>query len=444
MSSVSIDNAAVFSLRDRPIVKGAAIVAALVTVLLLTFPRTQTVLAQDDLDFVSELKQMSFSAYALKTNPAGQFLPVFKALYGAGMLAFRFNTIPLQIVFFLIRMATLGLFLALLHRLGLFTFGGAIIVLAAGVTSIGMDAVFFWPLLGALELALFFFALALILIVGLRERNSVLLLFAACASLVAASLSWGAGFVAPIATAAGYTGAHGASLRRSRPTRIIAIALWMTTIAVFALYFITANHSVTDNSLSGALANWRVVGRAFFYGAIVNGALSGLFPLVFPGVVHVIVFALLCAGICTLFVLDADANVRFVALAVLLAQLGIPALVALTRWQAGVLHATSPRYIYPNVPLQLFLFALIGGFLAQRLAFRTGLAATAIAVFVAAAVAGAQGRTQHIAYEASRSQCVDKIVAQPRVDPCLSSIYYRSEPVFVRDVWLYVRKERSQ
>ena len=420
--------------------------SAVIVVFLLTFPRSPNILMQDDLDFIVELQHMSYVQFMMKTNPAGQFVPIFKALYGAGMLAFHYRTIPLQVGTFIVRMATFGFLIAILRRLRVDSAGGIVVLLAAAVAHVGMIGIFFWPLLGALELALFFFAAAVDLVASFLENGSALRLLLACGCLVASSLCWGAGFAPPFGVAAAFAVANLGALRTSARMRAALLGLTLAAGAGVVVYFVAAEHSATDAALSLAFHHYAVVLRSFFYAGVVNGALSGLFPFALPGVVHVLAFVVLCSLFSLLWIYPTSAATRFAALAALFTQLGIPALIAITRWSAGVAHATSPRYIYANVPLQLFLVALFVGVLSRHVrsaAVRASGTVLAAAFFVCAAVSGAQGRRENIEYESLRGACEAKIVSQPRLDPCLSSVYYRADPNFVRDALLIVQREQS-
>lgn len=409
----------------------------------LTRPAAPAVFTDDDYDYIYDLKHLSFSTFVFKSSAGAQFVPFFKVIYGAGLLAANFDNVPLQWAALFLRFGMIGAFLVLMRRLNILSVGGALLCATAALASVGVKGVFFSPLNLCIELALCAIPVALLILTARQGPPSMPSVIAAAAVLAAGAMSFGMGFAPPFAIAGAYT-LVAAQQRELRRYLAMIAAFWMIAVGLVALYFFSASHAFVDRPMSEAGSHPGDVGRFFLYGAVVNGALSGLFPEVFRGVVHFVFFLLLVAWTIWLLFTDERAGVKIVAITLLLSQMGIGALLALTKWSRGIQYATSFRYIYPNVVLELALLGVLVGVFVRR---RCGLdlsvlrcasarsaAAVGCAVFVAASVGAMQARSEHLRFEAERQRCLDRIVTLRPAQDCIPTLYYAKDANFVRRV----------
>ena len=227
----------------------------------------------------------------------------------------------------------------------------------------------------------------------------------------------------------------------------------MLAVTVAAVVLCTLVPRFVQGRGAGVSFDLRGIANYFFWGGIINGAMSGVAPLLLPGVLHALFFMLLAAGTIWIATSTESRERKFVVLVLFLTQTGTSLLVALTRWQRGAAHASSYRYVYMNVFLQLPLVAILIGILSERMRrvhYASGFASwvwirravlTAGALpFILGLSCSLQARSQVFALETERSQCVFRIVNNENSEECISSIYYRPDPDFVRRVWSVVKE----
>lgn len=419
---------------------GAFLVLALIVIF--TMPQTQKIPEDDDYDYIHDMTTKPFWTYVFTTSPGAQFTPVHRTIYAAGLLAFHFNDLPLQWFGLALRITMVGLYIILLRRNGIFTTGGGLLCATAALASVGLMGMFFWALTLSEELCLFALPVALVLIMTDRPPGYGRLITAGVI-LAAGALSFGMGFLPPIALAVAYTLV--AILDKQWPLygRTIAI-LWITAGALIAFYYFYANHAVLHSSITGSGNHFIAVAKFFFYGTVVNGALSGLLPGAMPGIIHVAFYGMLLLGTAWLLLSDEPSNVKVLAATLLFTQLIIGTVLAITKWYLGVQYATSFRYIYPNVPFELALLAVLIGVAVRRLSAhdpawqpRLSLASAAIGatLFVVGIFGAIHGRKQHLIFEAGRKECLDRVVAFQPAGDCITLLYYAKDQDIVRSVW---------
>jgi hypothetical protein len=191
----------------------------------------------------------------------------------------------------------------------------------------------------------------------------------------------------------------------------------------------------------------------FFFGTVVNPALSGHAVQWTPGLINVCFFLLLIAGTWVVLKLDPSREVRVAAAALLLTSIGIGILLAMTKWpRGGPAYGTSYRYCFNHVALQMPLVGLLLVRLPVLLAGRLT-RATRVTLDVARYVAvaslcalsvfgGLRGTTRLAKLVTERRECLAAILAvQTGTPACYSPIYYREDGDYLREVWRLASEE---
>src|SRR5262245_27596738 len=106
-----------FSVQGRSLL----VALALATAGFLTFPPGSVAPRWDDWDWLRDLNSMTFLSYVLKPGRGWQFVPVHKALYAAVRLT-NYSNWPLLLATFFLRLASIGIWLAILRQLRCWSF----------------------------------------------------------------------------------------------------------------------------------------------------------------------------------------------------------------------------------------------------------------------------------------------------------------------------------
>jgi hypothetical protein len=381
---------------------------------LLSLPVSDAVLRVDDWDFIHELHTLSVWEYLFRPNPAGQLNPVFKAVYGLLMAGSNYNNLSLGLFNFTVGVATIAIWLLILYRLACLTVWSALILCCIRLSYAGMADVFLFPLQGALELAFFFFTLAVYLLVC---RSSLIATVGAALALMAGAFSWGNGLIAVAVIPVMF-----ALLYPIKLDRKIKLLIIFSAVAIVALAFGLVRRSSESEGLPTAVE----FAKYLFASSVINGMVGGLMPERFPGIVHVLFFLLLAVLIARCVLLSGDWKLRFVVVSSVFTLLGIQIAVSLTRAHHGLAHAGSYRYVYMTVFFQAILLALSIG-----QAKGSGKAILAVILLLIAIVGGIHGRRDWANWEHERQNCLEKILGGTDIN-CIDSIYYRRDPEFVQ------------
>lgn len=443
--------------RQRNTFAGWALIAiAAVATIWITLPTRDTVYRMDDWDYIAELNSLSFSDYVLKVNPDGQFDPLSKTVYAVFLRAFNYSNLPLALFNFVVGWASVVIWFAILKKLKCWTVAGALAILAIRISFVGIVDVFWFPLQGANEIALLLFSLAFYFLLNRTSESSV---WACGAALLGGSLAFGNGVVPPFTLAAAFfLAGFFPALRRSegsssKDKRVVAMFLLTVVLVVIceAVPRIAQGRGIAYSFDLAGIATY------FFWGGIINGAINGVAPLLLPGPVHALFFILLLAGTVWVAKSNESRERKFAVLGLFLTQIATSLLIAVTRWERGAAHASSYRYVYMNVFLQLPLVAILIGIVNERLrridhihvtyAFRVlrrAVPAVAVLPLVLGLSCSLQARSLVLRLERGRAQCLSAIVAGDSSTQCISSIYYRPDPEYVRRVWELVHQRRGE
>jgi len=443
--------------RHRNTFAGWALIAmAALAAIWITLPTRDTVYRMDDWDYVAELNSLSFSDYVFKVNADGQFDPLSKAVYGVFLRAFNYSNLPLALFNFVVGWSSVLVWFAILKKLKCWTVAGALAVLAIRISFVGIVDVFWFPLQGATEIALLLFSLS---VYFLLDRASELSVWACGAALLGGSLAFGNGVVPPFTLAAAFLftglpalrGTEGNSWSKDR--RVAAMLLLSVALVVIC----DAVPRIAQGRGLGYSFDIAGISTYFFWGGIINGAINGVAPLLIPGPVHALFFLLLLAGTVWVVKSNESRERKIVVLALFLTQIATSLLIAATRWERGVAHASSYRYVYMNVFLQLPLMAVLIGIATERLrradhvrdlyalrVLRWALPAVAVLPLVLGLSCSLKARSLIFSLERGRAQCLSAIVSGDSSAQCISSIYYRPDPAYVRRVWDLVNQRRGE
>jgi hypothetical protein len=439
---------------QRNVFAGWALIAiAAVVTIWITLPTRDTVYRMDDWDYIAELNSLSFSDYVFKVNADGQFDPLSKLVYGVFLRAFNYSNLPLALFNFVIGWTSVLIWFAILKKLKCWTVAGALAILAIRISFVGIVDVFWFPLQGATEIALLLFSLS---VYFLLDRTSKLSVWACGAALLGGSLAFGNGIVAPFTLAAAFLLTRPPALREtagnswSKDRRVVAMLLLSVAVVVIcdAVPRIVQGRGIAYSLDLAGIATY------FFWGGIINGAISGVAPLLLPGPVDALFFILLVVGTVWVAKSNESRERKIVVIALFLTQIATSLLIAATRWERGAAHASSYRYVYMNVFLQLPLVAILVGIVNERLdrrdvahqfrVLRWAVPAVAVLPLVLGLSCSLKARSLVFSLERGRAQCLSAIVAGDSSKQCISSIYYRPDPEYVRRVWDLVNQRRGE
>src|SRR6185369_16616242 len=316
----------------------ALIAMAALAAIWITLPTRDTVYRMDDWDYIAELNSLSFSDYIFKVNADGQFDPLSKAVYGVFLRAFNYSNLPLALFNFVIGWSSVLIWFAILKKLKCWTVAGALAILAIRISFVGIVDVFWFPLQGATEIALLLFSLS---VYFLLDRTSEVSVWACGAALLGGSLAFGNGVVPPFTLAAAFLltgflppfrGTEGNSwLRDRRVVGMFMLTAALVVICVAVPRIVQGRGVAYSFDLAG-------IGRYFFWGGIINGAISGVAPVLLPGPVHALFFILLLAGTVWVAKSNESRERKIVVLALFLTQIATSLLIAGTRWERGAAH----------------------------------------------------------------------------------------------------------
>lgn len=412
----------------------------------MSFPTVDVLPRDDDFDYAVELSEMSLQQFAFNPSAVGQWTPVWKLIYGFASRVSSWN-VPLQWCAFVIRLAAIGLVLLMLRRLEMWTWGGAVVMIAASVAYVGMLDVFFWPLVGALDLAFLLSAISILVLVENRWRRSWRAGVLLAVLLVGGGLTAATNLVVPFGLLLALFIVTWGRWREVRTT-LLAIGLSGTVLLVCFVYLAMAGEHVP----SIVLTDVPKIVTFFVYGTVVNGLLSAIAPPLLPGWIHALFFSALLLGTALVVVRDDSEGRRLFVLALMLCQLLFGALVAMTRFHGGVTYASSYRYVYVNMWFQLPLVAALTG-IAVRWARKAGWAerscggpALAIGSLLLglALYGGFAGRRQWSSDEQRRCDCLQEVLGGDGPVACMTSIYYRSDPGFVKSAFQRIPNSASR
>lgn len=436
--------------RQRNTFAGWALIAiAALATIWITLPTRDTVYRMDDWDYIAELNSLSFSDYAFKVNPDGQFDPLSKLVYAVFLRAFNYSNLPLALFNFVIGWSSVLIWFAILKKLKCWTVAGALAILAIRISFVGIVDVFWFPLQGANEIALLLFSLSLYF---LLDRASTLSVWACGAALLGGSLAFGNGVIPPFTLAAAFllTGFPDSWSKDKRVVAMLLLSIALVVICDAVPRIVQGRGLAYSFNLAG-------ISTYFFWGGVINGAINGVAPLLIPGPVHALFFLLLLAGTVWVAKSNESRERKIVVLALFLTQIATSLLIAATRWERGVAHASSYRYVYMNVFLQLPLMAVLIGIATERLrradhvhdryalrVLRWALPAVAVLPLVLGLSCSFKARSLIFSLERGRAQCLSVIVSGDSSAQCISSIYYRADPEYVRRVWDLVNQRRGE
>jgi hypothetical protein len=388
--------------------------ALVVLTVALTFPVTPAPYYMDDWDFVHDIASLPFVGFLLRPSYAGQFIPFFKLIYGTFLLLFRYDNLPLLQLQFLVRGLTFWIWTQILRRAGIWSPSSALLLLAIGVSQVGVFEIFHWDCSFPWELGLFFFSLALLYapIPGKASRPNTGLGSGLALSLGALSYGSGLAFCVSFILAYGVV----LILSQRRPSRFQYSPLLPTAaglaFTMLAFLICKAGHS---QGASASFPNVPQVLRFFFYQNLVYPGLAGLHLGVLSGRVSVLLTATLLAGAVLLTFRSAQPYMRLVVCNLLIASWGLNLLISLTRWQEGYSYAASYRYLYGNVVFHCLLIACLVGTVAKRIperrsAFGPWVRPLALGLAVIIAVfsltGGLRGKRELRTLEARRAQLI--------------------------------------
>jgi len=390
----------------------------------LTLPsrREALPLVQDEWDYVSQLLELGPVAFVLRPTEAGHFVPVFKAGYGALMLALDFDTKGILLAQLLARVSMVAVWVTLLRRLRLWGLPAALCLVPLLVNEVGARDIYFWAAEFCHELVAFFavalFGVTFRFVFLQRGSPSVI-------SILTILCCWtfGSGVVPPVATLAALSITSPVA---GRALAAIAQRALLIGLAIGACGFL----ATAQSRIAIQIGSPTDVVASFFVGTVLNSGLGGLRIGATPGIVNAASFVLLATGTLVLIRRQRTDPTTFLVLACLLTAIGVGLLVAVSRSSNGPFQASSYRYVFHQVIFQAPVAAMLGGML--RLSTHALLGTLVAGLALSGAV---QGSVAHDEEAIRQRRCVDFIVvAGQEHPPCLRALFYRSDAQFIRRV----------
>ena len=419
---------------EQPAAKIA--VALLLTALLATLwvvPLHAVPFHYDDWSYLGDLGRQPLWRCAL-APASGHFMPISKFAYGGLLQLTGFNSVPISFIQWAARVIGTLLLALTLRRAGCLTSAAVLVLLAAAFNEVGIRGVFRWPWEFALETCLLSYSVAIYAICRYFELPRPRFLGMAVVAAACTGWSFGAG-VALTATIAGTAllGSFLGPAPREAKTRTLTILLGAVAASVLVTTIIAGVTADRDSlaTVGGLSASFHGVLRYFAYLYLVNSSPSGLLMGVTPGVVNAI-FTVICSLTC-LLVLTSEAPPprKLCAAALVSGHAVLTAVIAVSRWQYGIQHTGSSRYVYTNIWFQMPMLAIALQELndrcrprmsvARALARSTGLL-VAMGIFALAFIGGIQGKALAIAAEDQQRACIDATLTSVATPPCLSTV----------------------
>lgn len=420
----------------------AAGLAALALVVTIPYARYRSPYYMDDWDLVYDLIRRPWSDYLLRPNVSGHFFPLFKAVYGVCLRLGGFDLGALLATQYLCRVLLALLWVRLLVALRCWSPTVALLCLTAFINEVGVIEVFFWGVELGHELAILAFVAALDGAIRYAMTRRTVFLIQLVAASVAGAFCFGSGVVGLVSIGAAFLLAG----PRDEVTKKAVAAQLAAALCVAVVYALRSPEAVVPLAPSPSESLLRPA-AFFFFGTIVNPAISGLAVQLTPGVINVAFFLFLIAGTLVILRRDPSREVRVATAALLLTSLGIGILLALTKWpRGGVAYGTSYRYCFNHVALQMPLVGLLlvrlpallaGGLTsAKRLLLDRARYVVVGGLCALAVFGGLRGTTRLQKLVLERRACLAAILAAETGTPaCYSQLYYREDGSYLREVW---------
>jgi hypothetical protein len=416
--------------------------AVLTLVATIPYARYRSPYYMDDWDLVYDLITRPWMDYLVRPNVSGHFFPLFKAVYG---LCLRLGGLKLEVLLavqYFCRLLLALLWVRLLVALRCWSPTAALLCLTAFLNEVGVIEVFFWGVELGHELAILAFVAALDGAIRLVLFRRPVHLMQMVAASLAGAFCFGSGVVPLVSIGAAFVLAG----PRDDVTKKAVGAQLAAALCVAVVYVLRSPEAVVPlaSSASESLLRPAVF---FFFGTIVNPAISGLAVQVTSGLINVGFFLLLVAGTLVVLRLDPSREVRVAAAALLLTSIGIGILLAVTKWpRGGSAYGASYRYCFNHVALQMPLVGLLlvrvpvllaGGLTsARRLMLDRARYVTVVALCALAVFGGLRGTTRLQRVVSERRDCLAAILAAQTGTPaCYVQVYYRKDGSYLRGVW---------
>lgn len=420
----------------------AGALAGLALVVTIPYARLRSPYYMDDWDLVYDLIRRPWMDFVLRPNVSGHFFPLFKAVYGLCLRLGGFDLEVLLAVQYFCRVLLALLWVRLLFALRCWSPTTALLCLTAFLNEVGVIEVFFWGVELGHELAILAFVAALDGAIRYASTPRPVYLIQLVAASVAGALCFGSGVVPLLSIGAAFVFAG----PRDEVARRAVGAQLAAALCIAVVYALRSPEAVVPLASSASESVLRPA-AFFFYGTVVNPAISGLAVQVTPGVLNVCFFLALVAGTLVILRLDPSREVRLAASALLLTSIGIGILLALTKWpRGGSAYGTSYRYAFNHVALQMPLVGLllvrVPALFAGRLTGATRLTldgaryVTVGGLCALAVFGGLRGTTRLAQIVTERRECLAAILAaQTGAPACYLQIYYREDGNYLREVW---------